>query len=222
MMSMGARGKATNDDRERIAIQGQAERESMVGEMPGKVVDFDPENQTITVQPTYRPIHDGKHVDMPELQEVPVRFPKMGGFVVTTPVKEGDMVTLRPQMRSSEEYHTGGAHESLKETRSMSLSDMEAFLDGGEPLTDPIPEFNNENFEIRSANGDFKMEMSEDGKFRMEGSQGNWYDLMAQVVELLAADTLVINYGSSAGSGHQLEHQSDYAEIAGKLRGMAL
>ena len=221
-MSMGARGKATNDPREGVAIQAQGERESMLGEMPGKVVSFNPENQTITVQPTYRPVHDGKPVDMPELLEVPVRFPKMGGFVITTPVKEGDMVTLRPQMRSSEEYHTGGSHESPKETRSMSLSDMEAFLDGGEPLTDPIPGFNNTNFEIRSANGDFKMEMSEDGKFKMEGAQGNWYDLMAQLVELLASDTLVINYGSSAGSGHQLEHQAKYATIAGKLRAMAL
>lgn len=221
-MTMGARGKTTNDLREIVAVQIQAERESMIGEMPGRVVAFNPENQSITVQPMYRPMHNGEPVDMPELLEVPVRFPKMGGFVMTTPVKPGDMVTLRPQMRTSENYHTGDMFESPNETRSMSLSDMEAFLDGGEPLTDPIPAFNNTNLEIRSANGEFKMEMSEDGKFKMEGSEGNWYDLMAQLVELLASDTLVISYGSSAGSGHQLENRAEYATIAGKLRAMAL
>lgn len=221
-MSMGSRGKTTNQLGENVAVQAQSERESMMGEMPGKVVSFNSEKQTITVQPTYRPVHNGEAVDMPELLEVPVRFPKMGGFVMTTPVKTGDMVTLRPQMRSNEEYHTGGKNESPKDSRSSSLSDMEAFLDGGEPLTDPIPNFNSENFEIRSADGQFKMEMSEDGKFKMEGAQGNWFELMTQLAEKLSEDGLNVLTGSSAGTGHELEHRSDYADIAAKMRGMAL
>jgi hypothetical protein len=221
-MSMGKRGKTTNAARERVAIQAQAERESMIGEMPGRVVSFDPVKQTITVQPTYRPIHDGKPVDMPELQEVPVRFPRAGGFTMTTPVKPGDIVTLRPQMRSSEEYHTGGSHESPKDTRSMSLSDMEAFLDGGEPLTDPIVNFNNDNFEIRSTDGNFKFEMSEDGKFKIVGAEGNWYELVAQLAELLAIDNLDVKYGSSIGQGHALQKRAEYAEIGAKLRAMVL
>lgn len=221
-MSMGRAGKATNKRQEGVAIQASAERESMFGEMPGQIVSFNPNNQTATIRPLYKPTHDGKKVDMPELQEVPVRFQRIGGFVVTAPVKEGDMVMLRPQQRSTEEYHTGGDHESIKESRSMSLSDMEAFLDGGEKITDPISNFNTENFEIRSEDGRFKMEMSEDGKFKMEGAQGNWYDLMAKVVELLAEDNLNVKYGSSAGSGHALEKRSEYASIAAKLRAMAL
>lgn len=221
-MSMGARGKATNSSREVNAVQASSERESMIGEMPGRVVTFNPSNQTITVQPLYRPTHNGEPVDMPELVEVPVRFPRMGGFVITTPVKEGDTVTLRPQMRSSEEYHTGGVYETPQDNRSMSLSDMEAFIDGGESLTSPISNFNNNNFEIRSADGSFKMEMSEDGRFNFEGSQGNICDLLAQVVELLASDSLQVNYGSSGGSGHALSNRSQYAAIAAKLRAMAL
>lgn len=221
-MTMGARGKTTNNPREVSAVQMQSERESMMGEMPGRIVSFNPDNQTITVQPLYRPTHNGEAVDMPELQEVPIRFPRMGGFVVTTPVKEGDIVTLRPQMRSSEEYHSGGSYETPGDNRSMSLSDMEAFLDGGEPISNPITNFNSDNLEIRSADGSFKIEMSEDGKFKIEGAQGNIYDLLAQVVELLASDTLNISYGSSSGTGHALENQAQYAEIAGKLRAMAL
>lgn len=221
-MSMGARGKTTNNPRETVAVQAQSEREAMVGEMPGRVVSFNPGNQTITVQPLYRPTHNGEAVDMPELVEVPVRFPRMGGFVMTTPVKAGDTVTLRPQMRSSEEYHTGGAYETPQDNRSMSLSDMEAFLDGGESISDPIAGFNSKNLEIRSADGSFKIEMSEDGKFKIEGAQGNVYDLLSQVVELLASDMLNIKSGSSAGSTHELQHKAQYEVIAGKLRAMAL
>lgn len=221
-MSMGYRGKTTNSGRESTAVQAQAEREAQWGELTGKVVSFDPATQTATIQPDYRPMHNGEPVDMPELQEVPVRFQRAGGFVITTPIKAGDKVTLRPQMRSSESFHSDGTYETPGDARSASLSDMEAFLDGGESLTDPIVGFNNSNLEIRSADGSFKIEMSEDGKFKIEGAQGNVYDLLAQVVELLASDQLQINSGSSAGSGHELQHRSQYATIAGKLRGMAL
>lgn len=221
-MSIGYRGKTTNAGRETTAAQAQAERESQWGEITGTIVSFDPATQTASVQPDYKPRHNGEPVDMPQLDEVPVRFTRAGGFIITTPVKAGDKVTLRPQMRSSEEFHTGGDYTPVGDTRTFSLSDMEAFLDGGEALTDPIPGFNSSNMEIRTADGSFKIEMSEDGKFRIVGSEGNWFDLLTQVVELLASDTLQINYGSSAGSGHALEKQAQYAEIAGKLRSMAL
>ena len=221
-MSLGYRGKTTNAGRENTAAQAQAERESQWGEITGTIVSFDETTQMASVQPDYKPRHNGELVDMPQLDEVPVRFTRAGGFVVTTPVKPGDKVVLRPQMRSSEEFHTGGDYAPQGDTRSFSLSDMEAFLDGGEPLSDPIPNFNSSNMEIRTADGSFKIEMSEDGKFRIVGAEGNWFDLLTQVVELLAADTLQINYGSSAGTGHALEKQAQYAEIAGKLRSMAL
>lgn len=221
-MSIGNRGKTTNLPRENVAVQAQAERESTWGEMTGTVVGFNPENQTITVQPDYKPTHAGKKVSMPELQEVPVRFPRSGGFVMTSPVKAGDKVTLRPQMRSSEQYHTGGEYESISDSRSFSLSDMEAFLDGGEPISNPIPNFNSSNFEIRSENGEFKIEMSEDGKFKIVGSEGNVYDLIADAIELLSTDKLDVKTGSSIGSLHAMEHQAQYAAIAAKLRSMAV
>lgn len=221
-MSMGYRGKTTNAGRENTAVQAQAEREAQWGEMTGTIVSFDPATQLASVQPDYRPTHNGEAVDMPELAEVPVRFHKAGGFTITTPIKVGDKVALRPQMRSSEEFHTGGSYETPGDARSMSLSDMEAFLDGGEPATDPIPGFNNTNLEIRTASGDFKIEMSEDGKFKIDGAQGNIYDLLAQVVELLASDELHIKNGSPTPHGHALQNQPQYAEIAGKLRSMAL
>lgn len=222
MSGMGYRGKTTNSEQENVAVQAQMERESMWGETTGKIVSFDPATQTASIQPDYSPVHNGKTVKAPVLLEVPVRFQRVGGFVITSPIKVGDKVTLRPQMRSSEAFHTEGDYVTNGDRRSFSLSDMEAFLDGGESLQSPIENFNNNNFELRSEDGKFKLEFSEDGKFKLEGAQGNVLELLTQVVELLAADQLQINYGSSAGTGHQLQKRAEYNEIAGKLRGMLL
>ncbi len=162
-MSMGYRGKTTNAGRENVAVQAQAEREAAWGELTGKIVSFDAAKQTATIQPDYRPFHDGKAVDMPELQEVPVRFTRAGGFIITHPIKVGDKVTLRPQMRSSEQFHEGEAYETPNDSRSNSLSDMEAFLDGGESLSQPIGDFNAGEMEIRTEAGFPKIKLNEGG-----------------------------------------------------------
>lgn len=217
----GYSGKTTNWRNEITAQQAQAEREAMWGEIPGKVVSFDASTQTATIQPLYKPRFNGEPVEMPELYEVPVRFSRAGGFVITSPIREGDTVTLRPQMRSSENWHGEGNYEA-SDARSFSLADYEAFLDGGESITDPIPAFNSENMEIRSADGKFAIEMSEDGKFRIRGAEGNLYTILAEFMELVAGDQLQIAYGSSAGSGHALQNRDKLMELAGKVRAMAL
>lgn len=221
-MSAGYAGKLSKLDSDVIDGRAQAERQAIWGEIPGKVVSFDKDTQTITAQPLYRPSLNGTPTDMPELYEVPMRFARIGGFVITSPVKAGDHVTLRPQMRSSEKYHTEGTFEAT-DARSHSLADYEAFLDGGEPLTDAIANFNGDNFEIRSADGSFAMEMSEDGKFRFRGAQGDFIALLADAVELDAQGF------TKLGTESTLDHTADYTaigiqltEIAGKLRGMTL
>ena len=222
-MSVGRLGKATNWGDDVIGQKILDERQAQWGEIPGKIVSFDPQTQTATIQPLYKPRFNGKAVDMPQLLEVPVRFARAGGgMAVTFPVKEGDHVTLRPQMRSTENYHAE-ADGAASDARSFNLSDMEAFLEGGESLKDAIPGLDSMNAHFRfNAAGTYGIRGSADGKFKIEGSQGDIMDLLTQVVELLADDTLIINYGSSQGSGHALEHQSQYAEIAAKLRAMTL
>lgn len=222
-MSIGYRGKTTNAGRENVAAQAQSERETMWGEITGTIVSFDPATQTASIQPNYKPRHNGEPVDMPQLDEVPVRFTRAGGFMITSPVRVGDQVALRPQMRSSEEYHTGGDYTPVSDTRTFSLSDMEAFLDGGEALTNPITNFNSSNMEIRTADGSFKIEMSEDGKFRIIGSDGNWFDMLAALVELcrdglnlLGTEVTLTHAGEYADIGAQI------GELASKLRSMAL
>lgn len=208
-MSMGYRGKTTNLNREVTATQAQSEREAMLGEIPGEIKSFDAAKQTATIQPLYKPLHNGQPIDMPELLDVPVRFPRGGYGALTSPIQPGDRVTLRPMMRSTENYHSGEDY-TPSDTRSMSLSDMEAHLDGGEPLTDPIENFDNENAHWRfNKDGSHGIRGSHDGKVAIQGKEGDIYDLLVQVVELL---------GTEPG----LVHREQYEDIGEKLRAMAL
>lgn len=215
-------GKTTNLREDWASRIAQNERESQWGQIEGEIVDFDSAAQTATIRPLYKPRHNGEPVDMPDLLEVPVRFQRAGHGAVTFPIQPGNKVVLRPRMVSSELYHADGEGEA-SDSRSFNLSDMEAYLNGGESLTDPIPNFDNENMHIRTdPEGQFGIRGSKDGKFKIEGSEGNIYDLLATAIELIASDQLQINYGSSAGSGHALQHAAALTEIAGKLRAMAL
>lgn len=185
-MSVGRQGKTTNWPDDVIGQKVLDERQSVWGEIPGQLVAFNPATQTATVKPLYKPKFNGKPVDMPELMEIPVRFTRAGGGMgVTFPVKAGDKVTLRPQMRSSENYHVEN-DGSASDARSFNLSDMEAFLDGGESLSDPIQNFDSMNAHIRfNASGSYGIKGSPDGKLSITGSQGELMDLLEQTTNQL-------------------------------------
>jgi hypothetical protein len=100
---------------------------------------------------------------------------------------------------------------------------MEAHLDGGESLQNPIKNFDSENSHIRfDEDGKFGIKGSSSGKVKIEGSEGNIYALIAEFMELVASDELQINYGSSAGTGHALKNRAALMSIAAKIKGMAL
>ena len=185
-MGAGYLGKATNWAPDVHGAQDQAEREDQWGEMPGQVVSFDPAKQTISVQPLYKKRLNGVPTDLPVLLDVPVRFPRAGGFIITHPIKAGDKVTLRPQVRNTEAYHAQDGAFPAADARSFSLSDMEAYLDGGESLSDPIQGFNSANMEIRAAGGLPKIEISEGGTILLIISDACYIRLSSEGVKIVA------------------------------------
>lgn len=221
-MSAGRQGKTTNWADDVAGTRQLEERQSQWGEIPGEIVSFDAAKQTATVRPLYKPKFAGKAIQMPDLLEIPVRFTRAGKGGVTFPIQPGDKVSLRPQMRSSENYHTDDDGEA-SDARSFALSDMEAFLDGGESLKDPIPNFDPDNVHVRfDEQGQYGMKGSADGKIAIEGSEGNIYALLAQAIRLIGEDQLQIAYGSSAGTGHALSNKAAILAIADKLEAMGL
>jgi len=214
-------GKTTNGLDDIIGQKVLEYQQAQWGEIDGEVVSFDATKQTATVKPLYKPTFNGKQIDMPDLYEVPVRFTRAGNGAVTFPISAGNRVTLRPKMRSSEAYHTEQDGKA-SDARFFSLADMEAYLDGGESLQDPIKNFDNQNMHVRfDPDGQYGIRGSKDGKVKIEGSQGNIYELLARAVEILAEHETNVTKGSSAGTySHTLKAEA--MEIAAKLRAMAL
>lgn len=221
----GYTGKATNWNRDIHRTHTQAERDDLFGPMPAEVVAYDHTGGgKLTVQPLFKKRkYDGTPLEFPQLQEVPVDWPRTGSGALTFPIPVGTRVMLTPQMRSMENYDDAD-DGTQSDARSFNLSDMRASLAGGDTLAKPLENIDPDNTHLRfAAGGDYGIRGSPEGKIAIEGSQGNIYDLLATVVELLASDGLNVKSGSSAGNGiHELQHRAQYAEIAGKLRAMAL
>lgn len=202
----------------------QDEREDMLGPMPGEVVAYHPERGTVDVQPLFKKWipSAGKNIDYPVLSDVPLDQPRSGNSAITHPVPVGTRVMLTPMMRSGENYEAEG-DGSPSDRRSFNLSDMRASLSGGDSLSSPLPNVDPDNTHIRfDPEGQFGLRGSPDGKFKIEGAEGNLYDIIATFMELVASDELMINYGSSAGTGHALQNRAALMDLAAKVRAMAL
>ncbi|NTS31258.1 hypothetical protein HQ945_08320 [Phyllobacterium sp. BT25] len=223
-MSVGYVGKTTNLSREVIAQQAQAEREDQWGNMPGEIVDYDHTKGTATIRPLFKKRKaDGSDLPMPDLMEVPIDFPRSGNSAITHPLPAGTKVNLRPQMRSMENYDVDN-EGTFSDARSSNLSDMRASISGGDSLTDPLPNVDPGNVHIRfNADGTHGLRGSPDGKFKLEGSEGNIFDFLVQNVEKTAEGFTLL------GTEPDLVHRAQYAEIgedltdlAEKLRAMVL
>jgi len=210
----GYLGKHTNWADDVIGAKVEQGIRSQWGEIPGEIVAFNSQNQTATIRPLYKPKFNGEPVAMPDLLEVPVRFQRAGGGAITMPVKAGDKVTLRPQMRNTESYHSNG-DGAPADNRAFNLSDMEAHLAGGESLSDPIPNFDSANMHIRAnPDGTHGMKMTPDGKLKLATSEG---DLMA----MLEQSTRLQGEGFTKLGAEGLTNSTRYAEIGAELTALA-
>lgn len=223
MSGIGSRGKPRRGQNEEISRQAAAsERADIHTNLPGEIVSFDPATQTATVKIQYVPKINGEETPYPELLKVPVNTPRGGGFAMSIPTQPGDLGMLVFAERDLSSWYEEGGDKAGDSTRMHDLSDA-VFIPGGMmPSPDRLESFNAQNFEVRTVDGQYKIEMSPDGKFAMVGAQGDIVSLLRDLVELLSTDQLVINYGSSAGSGHELQHRAAYAEILSKLNAMVI
>lgn len=137
---------------------------------PGIVESFDPETQLASVQPAIRRIfvtRDGDTEiltpsDLPILINVPVIFPRGGGFSLTFPVKKGDECLLTFCERSIDNWHETGKIKKPGARRFHSLSDATAFV-GLSSLPNKIPNYDPNNVELKKDDDTVYISLKEDG-----------------------------------------------------------
>ena len=167
------------DRRERFSDGTEPFRAAMEGHqaemwtaMPGIVQSFAPGPMTVVVQPSIKGVvtlPDGstRSVPLPLLVDVPVVFPTGGGFTLTFPIHPGDECLVVFGSRCMDAWwQSGGVQEPL-EARMHDLSDGFAILG---PFSQPrtLPAVNTANVQLRSDDGANYIEMTPEGKVRIE------------------------------------------------------
>ena len=154
--------------------------------MPGIIVSFNPEAQTATVQPAITEnIRHGQGevtpTQLPLLTDVPVHFPRAGGYSITLPVKKGDeCLLIFADMCIDGWWQSGGVQDQV-ETRRHDLSDAFAIL---APTSQPmkVENYHAENLQIRTDDGNVVVEI----------------DKKEQAVNVVKAKKSTVNLSESA------------------------
>lgn len=97
--------------------------------IPGIIQSFDPNEQTVTVQPSIRerirnPDLTTSWVDLPLLVDVPIVLPRAGGFTLTMPINKGDeCLVIFADMCFDSWFASGGTKNTQPDKRRHDLSD---------------------------------------------------------------------------------------------------
>jgi hypothetical protein len=101
--------------------------------IPGIVESFDPDAQTASIQPAVTENiqtgeDDAKPTKLPLLTDVPVCFPRAGGYSITLPIAKGDeCLIMFADMCIDGWWQSGGVQDQM-ETRRHDLSDAFAVV----------------------------------------------------------------------------------------------
>lgn len=232
---VGLRGKPL---RGRTAeVYGQAalsERADTYTRLPARIVSFDPSDQTAEIEVMHVPIVNGRELPIPNLKKVPVAISRAGGFAITYPMKVGDEGWVEFAARNTDEWYTSGEKTKAASSRMHDLSDG-MFVPGG-MVSKPsaLSGYSTEATEIRTADGQYKLQMTEGGQIALIGSQGELYSLMTELAasvrtlaEAVAAIATKLDaepalVGTYAAEGVIAEDVATAVEdIRGKMDGMA-
>lgn len=136
--------------------------------LPGIIASFDPVRQTAQVQPCIKRLFiDKGAVNLPLCVDVPVEFPGGGGFFLTFPVKVGDECVLSFSERAIDYWYLNGGVQLPAEYRLHDLSDAIARV-GLNSQPKNIPSFKIDGTQLRSRDGEFYIEIDDNGKVRIQ------------------------------------------------------
>ena len=149
-----------NDDQAAVNAAILADRLNSHNSTVGIVESFDSEKQTAVVRPVVkRYFRNGGWKPLPKLLDVPVMFPRGGGFVLTFPVSKGDECVLWFADRAIDSWFSKGGVQEPTTFRSHDMSDAYASV-GISSLPNKVEDFNGDAVELRRLDGAAKVQIS--------------------------------------------------------------
>ncbi len=135
--------------------------------IPGIIESFDPEKQTASVQPALTENiqigeSDARPEKLPLLTDVPVYFPRAGGYCITLPVtKDDECLLIFSDMCIDGWWQSGGVQDQM-ETRRHDLSDAVAIV-GITSQPRRIVGYSPDKLQIRTDSGNVALEINQGG-----------------------------------------------------------
>jgi len=165
------RAQLRNDPEEALSIAFDGRLANLWTSLPGLVTGVDLAANTCTVQPTIQgQVEDGngnrQFVSLPLLLDVPIIWPKAGGFVLTLPLAIGDEVLVVIASRCIDAWWQSGGVQKPMEARMHDLSDGFAFP-GPSSQPNKILGVSATGAQLRNTAGTTFLEISGDGKIKL-------------------------------------------------------
>jgi hypothetical protein len=165
------RSERLDDLEEGLRIAMDSHQSHMWTALPGIVAGVDLAAQTLSVQPSVQgsitaPDGSVQAVNLPLLVDVPVVWPRAGGFALTFPIKAGDEVLVVFASRCIDAWWQSGDVGAQAEARMHDLSDGFAIL---APTSQPkkFENINPNNVQLRDESGTTYVEITPDGAARV-------------------------------------------------------
>lgn len=168
------------DPRERIDDAQEAQRAALDGRqarirtaMPGLVTAVNLAKQTVSVQPAIQGQQDSPDgstalVNLPMLVDVPIVWPRAGGYALTFPVKVGDEVLVVFGDRCMDAWWQSGGIGVALEPRMHDLSDAFAILaPASQPKAQTLVNVSSTSVQIRNEAGTAYIEITDDGDINL-------------------------------------------------------
>lgn len=173
---------------------------------PGIIQSFDSITQTASVQLAIREkrYNDGEEIweDVPLLVDVPVVFPRAGGYLLTLPIAPGDECLVIFGDNCMDAWWQSGGVQNQIDCRRHDLSDGYA-IPG--PWSQPrvIPNYSTKSAQLRTENGEAYIELS-----------GNAINLMGGVITIQGS-SVVIDGSTTIDGKSFIGHTHTGVEIGG-------
>lgn len=170
--------------------------------LPGVVTGVDLGKQTVSVQPSIQgtissPSGSSQSVNLPLLVDVPIVWPRAGGFALTFPIAAGDEVLVVFASRCIDSWWQSGGVGAQAEVRMHDLSDGFAVL---APTSQPkkLSNVSSSNVQLRDEAGTTYVEIAPGGKIKLLGATS--IDLSAPTINI-AGTNININ-GTTTQTGN--------------------
>lgn len=161
------RTERLNDIEESLRLALEAERAGIWTALPAIVVAANLAAQTVSAQPTIQGTITGpdgvaRNVNLPLLVDVPIVWPRAGGFALTFPVAAGDEVLIVFASRCIDSWWQSGGIGAPAEVRMHDLSDGFAIL---APTSQPkrLGGVSSSNVQLRDSAGSTFVEITPSG-----------------------------------------------------------